>query len=173
MRLLDFWKMLFSRGQPKKKKSRRKIKKRTVRSSQKKIQEETHKKFRKRAKKRTSKKAQKKSGNKIQKKLRKPAQPKKLKKSQKCPKKPEKKLKEKEIGLITHYFGKISVGIIKLKSGLKVGDAIHIKGACDDFIQLVTSMQVNHKNVSSARKGDEIGIKFVQRVHENDRVYGL
>ncbi len=79
--------------------------------------------------------------------------------------------KEKMIGAVTHYFGKISVGIVKLKSTLQVGDKIHIKGAHDDFTQLIKSMQVNHKDILQAKKGDEIGIKVTQAVHKNDKVY--
>jgi putative protease len=86
-------------------------------------------------------------------------------------KRPSPEVKEKEIGIITHYFGKISVGIIKLKGPLAVGEKIHIKGAHDDFTQAVSSMQLNHKDISRAKKGDEVGIKVTQRVHENDRVY--
>jgi len=82
-------------------------------------------------------------------------------------------LEKEEIGIITHYFGKISVGIIKLKSTLRVGEKIHIKGAHDDFSQTVKSMQINHKDVSIAGKGSEIGLKVPQPVHENDRVYKI
>ena len=82
-------------------------------------------------------------------------------------------LEEKEIGIVTHYFGKISVGIIKLKSTLRAGEKIHIKGAHDDFTQTVKSMQINHKDVSMAGKGSEIGIKASHPVHENDRVYKI
>ena len=82
-----------------------------------------------------------------------------------------KKVTEKEIGVVTHYFGKISVGIIKLKAPLNVGDKIHIKGAHDDFRQVIKSMQLNHKDIRRGKKGDEIGIKVKARVHENDRVY--
>ena len=78
---------------------------------------------------------------------------------------------EKVIGVITHYFNKISVGIIKLKTSLHVGDAIHIKGAHDDFTQNVDSMQLNHRDIVSAKRGNEIGIKVVGKVHENDKVY--
>lgn len=85
----------------------------------------------------------------------------------------QREAKEQEIGVVTHYFGKISVGIIKLKAPLSVGDRIHIKGAHDDFTQTVNSMQLNHQDISSAKKGDEIGIKVTQRVHENDIVYKI
>ncbi len=79
----------------------------------------------------------------------------------------------KEIGVITHYFGKVSVGVIKLKAGLRLGDKIRIKGAHDDFTQTVKTIQVNRKDISYAGKGVEIGIKVTHRVHENDKVYKI
>ncbi|MCF7873374.1 MAG: translation elongation factor-like protein [Candidatus Omnitrophica bacterium] len=82
-----------------------------------------------------------------------------------------KKAQEKEIGVVTHYFGKISVGIIKLKSSLSLGDKIKIKGAHVDFNQSIKSMQINHKDVASARKGAEVGVKVKKRVHPKDKVY--
>tara|TARA_Y100000031_G_C7970780_1_gene270256 strand:+ start:50 stop:553 length:504 start_codon:yes stop_codon:yes gene_type:complete len=95
------------------------------------------------------------------------------KKTAKSSPKGAKKAKEKEIGRVTHYFGKIKVGIIKLKSSLKVNERIHIKGAHDDFKQIIKSMQCNHEDISTAKKGLEIGIKVTQPVHENDRVYKI
>ena len=80
-------------------------------------------------------------------------------------------MEEKEIGIITHYFGKISVGIIHLSAPLKVGDKIHIKGAHDDFTQNIDSMQVEHQQIDVAKKGDSIGIKVLQKVHPHDKVY--
>jgi putative protease len=80
-------------------------------------------------------------------------------------------MEEKRIGVITHYFGHISVGIIKLDAPLKVGDNIHIKGAHDDISQSVDSMQIEHKDVESANKGDEVGIKVIEKVHPHDEVY--
>ncbi len=83
----------------------------------------------------------------------------------------EKEMEEKEIGVITHYFGKISVGIIELNTPLKVGDTIHIKGAHDDFTQTIDSMQIEHDEVESANKGDFVGIKVIQQVHAHDKVF--
>ncbi len=80
-------------------------------------------------------------------------------------------MEEKEIGIITHYFGKISVGIIQLSDTLRVGDKIHIKGIHDDFTQVVDSMQIDYKPVEEAGKGNLVGIKVIQRVHPNDKVY--
>ena len=82
-------------------------------------------------------------------------------------------MQEKEIGAITHYFGKISVGIIKLNDVLKVGDSIRIKGSHDDFTQTVESMQVEHTVLTEAKEGDDVGIKVSQPVHVNDKVFKI
>ena len=80
-------------------------------------------------------------------------------------------MEEKEIGVITHYFGKVSVGIIQLKGVLEVGNTIHIRGTHDDFTQVIESMQIEHENADKAKKGDLVGVKVSQRVHPNDKVY--
>ena len=82
-------------------------------------------------------------------------------------------MQEKQIGRITHYFGKIGVGIIELSDSLKVGDTIHVKGHSDDFTQAVNSLQIEHASVAEARTGDSVGIKVAGRVHENDAVYKI
>ena len=80
-------------------------------------------------------------------------------------------MKEKEVGRISHYFGKISVGIIELTDDLKVGDMIHIKGVHDDFTQKVDSLQVEHEQVQEGKSGDSVGVKVASKVHENDKVF--
>lgn len=80
-------------------------------------------------------------------------------------------MEEKEVGKVSHYYGKVSVGILELSDSLKVGDTIHIKGAHDDFTQKIESMQIEHANVETAQKSDSVGIKLTQRVHPNDKVY--
>ena len=78
---------------------------------------------------------------------------------------------EKQIGKITHFFSGISVGIIELTDGLKVGEKIHIKGASTDFEQTISSMQIERKDIEVAKSGDAIGIKVDQKVREGDTVY--
>ena len=80
-------------------------------------------------------------------------------------------MQEKEIGRVTHYFGKISVGIIELTDGLKVGEDIHIRGLHSDFTQKVDSIQIEHQKVEEAKAGEFVGIKVADKVHENDKVY--
>ena len=76
-----------------------------------------------------------------------------------------------EIGQITHFFSNISVAVIELKASLSVGDTILIKGSNTDFEQVVDSMQIEHKNVQKAEKGQSIGLKVAQKVRETDTVY--
>ena len=80
-------------------------------------------------------------------------------------------MEEQEIGVVDHFFGKISVGIIILSGALKVGDTIHIKGKQADFSQEVESMRIEFDNVTEAKEGDKVGIKVVKPVHANDKVY--
>jgi len=79
--------------------------------------------------------------------------------------------KGKQIGKITHYFSKIGVGVLELDSGLKVGDTIVIAASHGDFEQVVDSMQVEHDQVSAAKKGDAVGLKVAQQVKEGNLVY--
>ncbi|HOK80670.1 MAG TPA: hypothetical protein PK303_08160 [bacterium] len=78
---------------------------------------------------------------------------------------------EKEVGKITHYYGKIGVGIVELSDGLRVGDTIRIKGHTSDFTQTVESIQIEHRNVSEAKSGDVVGMKVIDKVHPGDIVY--
>jgi putative protease len=79
--------------------------------------------------------------------------------------------KGKQIGKITHYFGKIGVGVLELEGKLKVGDTIVISGHSKEFEQAVDSMQVEHEQVTEAKKGDAVGLKTEQPVKEGDSVF--
>tara|TARA_Y100000310_G_C20622956_1_gene784322 strand:+ start:573 stop:827 length:255 start_codon:yes stop_codon:yes gene_type:complete len=79
--------------------------------------------------------------------------------------------KEKLIGKITHYFSNIGVAVIKLSGVLKDGNTIHVKGASTDFTQLASSMQIEYKKVTSAKKGDDIGLKVKGRARPGDAVF--
>lgn len=76
-----------------------------------------------------------------------------------------------EIGKVSHFFSKISVGAIELSGTLKIGDRIRFKGATTDFEQVVESMQIEGQNVKQAGPGDSIGLKVKERVREGDTVY--
>ncbi len=76
------------------------------------------------------------------------------------------------IGRVTDYFAKIGVAALEIENGeLSLGDTIHIIGHTTDFEQPVTSLQIEHKAVESAKTGDAIGIKVKDRVRHGDKVY--
>ena len=79
---------------------------------------------------------------------------------------------EEEIGLVTHYFTKIGVGVIELTKGdLKVGETIHIKGHTTDLYQKVDSMQMEHAPVQIVKKGESFGLHVESQVREHDLVF--
>ena len=90
-------------------------------------------------------------------------------------KKVVKKNKEgKLVGKITHYFSDIEVAVINLSAPLKQGDNIRVVGGKEtDFDQEVDSMQIDHDKVKSAKKGDSVGLKIDEKVHEGYKVYKI
>ena len=74
------------------------------------------------------------------------------------------------LGEITHYFPKVRAAVIKLKAPLAVGDRIKVKGHTTDFIQTVNSLQIDRVVITSAQKGDEIGLMVESRVRRRDKV---
>ena len=77
------------------------------------------------------------------------------------------------VGVVTHYFGHLSVAVVKLDPGtnLHVGDNIHVKGHTSDFGQRVESLQIGHAPVEQVGPDDDFGLKVVDHVREHDVVY--
>ncbi len=80
-------------------------------------------------------------------------------------------MKEKLIGEITHYYNKLNVATIKLSEKVSTGDTVHFIGSTTDFSQKIESMQYDHKDISSGKRGQEVGIKVNERVREGDKVF--
>ena len=80
--------------------------------------------------------------------------------------------KPKQIGVVSNYFANIKVAAIKLTSPLKVGDRIHIVGGEEtNFKQKIRSIQLEHKKVIKAKKGDEIGTKLNKKARKGYKVF--
>jgi translation elongation factor EF-1alpha len=82
-------------------------------------------------------------------------------------------LAEKLVGKVTHFFDKISVAVVELSGPLNVGDKVKFKHNEEEFEQGVESMQVEHEPIKQAKKGQAIGMKTLQPVHEGTEVYKL
>src|SRR5262249_50599583 len=78
---------------------------------------------------------------------------------------------EVRVGVVSHYYGHLSVAAVKLEVALAVGDTIRVLGHTSDFRQRVDSMQIEHESVQEAIAGDEIGLKVAEHARENDVVY--
>jgi len=64
------------------------------------------------------------------------------------------------IGKILHYYDKLGVGLLKLNTGkLSIGDNILILGKTTGVVRgKVESMEIEHKEITEAKKGEMIGI---------------
>jgi len=78
---------------------------------------------------------------------------------------------EVRVGVVTHYFGHLSVAAVRLEGSLRVGDTVRILGHTSDFRQRVDSMQLEHQPVSEAAGGQEIGLRVIEHAREHDVVY--
>ena len=77
----------------------------------------------------------------------------------------------KKIGKVTHYYGNIGVAIIELSGKLSVGDRVKFSHGEHEFEQVIESMQIEHKEIDSAKKGDVVGVKIGEKVSEGAEVY--
>jgi len=79
-----------------------------------------------------------------------------------------------EVGAVISYFAHVGAAVVDVAKGsLKLGDTIWIKGHTTDFKQAVDSMQIDHKPVTEAKRGDQVGLQVSERVRRHDRVYKL
>ncbi len=77
---------------------------------------------------------------------------------------------ETQIGQVTHFYNGISVAVLSLTDTLEIGDKIHILGHTTDFIQNITSMEINHKKVTSVGPGDDVALKVNEPVRVGDAI---
>jgi hypothetical protein len=77
-----------------------------------------------------------------------------------------------QIGKITHYYDKIGVAVVEVvNQPLKVGDIIKISGHDNEFTQEVTSLQVEHAQVTELKPGESGGLKVDKPVKDGDSIY--
>jgi U32 family peptidase len=76
-----------------------------------------------------------------------------------------------KIGNITHYYDKIGVAVVDLLDNLTAGENIKIVSEDSEFEQKVSSMQIEHNQINSAKKGQTIGLKVEQPATKNSVLY--
>ena len=81
-------------------------------------------------------------------------------------------MNETEIGVVRHFFDKISVVLIELTTGdLAIGETIHIKGHTTDVTTPVESLQIEQDKITNAVKGQKVGAKIPGKAREHDKVF--
>ncbi|OGG79453.1 hypothetical protein A3A39_04795 [Candidatus Kaiserbacteria bacterium RIFCSPLOWO2_01_FULL_54_13] len=78
---------------------------------------------------------------------------------------------DKQIGSVTHWYDKLGVAVVKLTGKLAKGARIKIKKGEEEFEDTVSSLQIDHKDVDAAKKGDDAAMKLSQRAKEGAGVF--
>lgn len=76
-----------------------------------------------------------------------------------------------KVGTVSHYYDKVGVAVVDLTSSLSVGDKIKFVKGDEELEQEVASMQVEHEQVETAKKGQSIGLKVDGPVKRKAEVY--
>jgi len=83
-------------------------------------------------------------------------------------------MEKEKIGFVSNYYSKISVAAVEITDGtVSLGDTLHFLGHTTNFEFKVESMQIEHKSVTEAKKGDSVGIKISETVRRGDKIYKL
>lgn len=80
-------------------------------------------------------------------------------------------MSEVPIGRVTHFYGKISVAVLSLKDTIRLGDTVHFLGRSTDFIQEVSSLQIEHQAISEAKPGMEVALRVDYPVRRRDTIF--
>ncbi|MCK5725102.1 MAG: hypothetical protein KAI84_21380 [Gammaproteobacteria bacterium] len=79
---------------------------------------------------------------------------------------------EEQVAVIVKFFSKPSVAALEVTNGtIKKGDILRYKGHTTDFIEEISSMEIDNQVVDEVKVGDLVGVKVKERVRENDKVY--
>ncbi|MBW1957617.1 MAG: translation elongation factor-like protein [Deltaproteobacteria bacterium] len=83
-------------------------------------------------------------------------------------------MKEEKIGFVSNYYSKISVAAVEMTDGtVSLGDTLHFLGHTTNFESKVDSMQIQHKFVKEAKKGDSVGVEISEKARAGDKVFKI
>ncbi|MFH0922593.1 MAG: hypothetical protein V1811_00875 [Candidatus Micrarchaeota archaeon] len=79
---------------------------------------------------------------------------------------------KKPVGKISHYFGHLGVAVLELSDALRNGEKIEVVNAEGQTVltQIVSSMQIDCKQVAEAKPGQTIGLKVATKLHPGNAV---
>jgi AbiV family abortive infection protein len=78
---------------------------------------------------------------------------------------------KKVVGRVTNYLSRIGVAIIDVTDDININDEVVIKGPKTALVQKITSIEINHKKVNSAKANFQVGVKVDEPVRKKDLVY--
>jgi putative protease len=86
---------------------------------------------------------------------------------------PKENVSKQYVGRVKNYYKRIEVAEIGVESNpIGLGEKLMIQGPTTGVVQgKVESMQRDHEDVSIARKGQSVAVKFASRVRRGDRVF--
>jgi U32 family peptidase len=81
---------------------------------------------------------------------------------------------ETQIGVVKHFFDKISVALIEITEGeVTIGDNLKIKGTTSDMPFTVETLRVDKDEVPKGIKGQTIGTRVPGKARINDKVFKI
>jgi hypothetical protein len=75
------------------------------------------------------------------------------------------------LGQVTHYFDQIGVAVIHLWDPLPLGVWVHFYGNTTNFVQEVSSLQMDYQPVEQGEPDSSVAMKVEDRVRRGDWVY--
>jgi hypothetical protein len=63
------------------------------------------------------------------------------------------------------------LAVLEPEDRLKVDDTIHLAGRRTDFVQQVSSMEIEHQKMLAVSAGADVALKVDEVVHEGDEIY--
>jgi len=76
-----------------------------------------------------------------------------------------------EVGVVTHWYGRVSAAVVRLSHPIHRGDTIHVRGPLTDLVQQVESLALGGATVNEGLPGQELGVQLGARARQGDRVY--
>ena len=79
--------------------------------------------------------------------------------------------RQKPLGVVIHFYREIKVAVVKFSAPVTAGVKVRFRGATTDFTQKIDSMQYDHRPITKAPKGKQVGVRVKSRVRMGDKVH--